>query len=190
MSKQDNKRVCLGAIAGAHGVKGAVKVKTFTERPEDVGAYGPLMSEDGRRRFTLKVLQRLKDDVVLATAPEILTREEAMALAGTRLYVDRARLPALAEADEFYIEDLVGLEARDLAGARIGRVAAVHNFGAGDVIEIARDGAVACFAPFTRAAAPHLDIEGGWIAFAPDAFGDAGDADPALIDEEVRQADA
>jgi 16S rRNA processing protein RimM len=184
------KRICLGAIAGAHGVKGAVKVKTFTERPEDIAAYGALSSEDGKRRFSLKVLQRLKDDLVLATAPEILTREDAMALGGARLYVDRARLPLLAEADEFYIEDLVGLEARDLAGARIGRVAAVHNFGAGDVIEIARDGAATIFAPFTRAAAPELDLAAGWIAFAPEAFGEAGEADAALIAEEMRQADA
>jgi 16S rRNA processing protein RimM len=190
MSNQGDKRVCLGAIAGAHGVKGAVKIKTFTERPEDVGAYGPLVSEDGKRRFTLKVLQRIKDDVVLATAPEIRSREDAMALGGVRLYVDRARLPALADADEFYIEDLVGLEARDLSGARIGRVAGVHNFGAGDVIEIARDGAPACFAPFTRAAAPGLDIAAGWISFAPEAFGDAAESDDGMIAEEMRQADA
>lgn len=130
-------RICLGAFAGAHGVKGETKVKTFTAAPENIAAYGPVTSEDGKRRFTLKFLRALKPGLALVTAPEIASREDAEALKGVKFYVAREALPAASE-DEFYIEDLVGLAAFTEGGAPLGAVVAVHNFGAGDIVEIAR----------------------------------------------------
>jgi len=135
MSAGDKKRVCLGAFAGAHGVRGDVKVRSFTTNPADIAAYGPVESEDGERRFKLTILRVLKDGLLLARAPEIETRECAEILKGGRLFVERALLPEPSD-DEYYIEDLVGLAAVDKSGAPIGAVSAVHNFGAGDIIEL------------------------------------------------------
>ena len=160
-----DKRVCLAAFAGAHGVRGEVKLKTFTANEEDAAAYGPLSSEDGARRFTLKIVRVLKPGLVLARAPEITTREEAQAVAGTRLYAPRAALPAIEDEDEFYHEDLVDLEAVDPQGASMGRIAAVHNFGAGDILELKDrpDGAPSLMLPFTRETAPDIDLAAGRI---------------------------
>lgn len=163
MTKNKNEqRVCLGAFAGAHGVTGAAKVRTFTQEQAGVAAYGPLTTEDGARRFTLRFVRALKPGFALVTAPEIRDREDAAALAGVRLYAPRAALPAIEDPDEFYLEDLVGLDAEDSDGAALGRVAGVHNFGAGDLVEIARSaGGPALFAPFTKAVAPVVDLPGG-----------------------------
>lgn len=185
-------RICLGAFAGAHGVRGEAKVKTFTEAEDAVARYGPVESEDRSRRFTLTFLRVLKPGLALVRSPEIENREDAAALAGARLYVDRERLPPPAE-DEFYIEDLVGLEAFDEAGAPLGRVAAVYNFGAGDVIEIAPASGEAFMLPFTRAAVPDVDAKAGRIIIAAAALADlpAGEAAaPSLIEEAMRQEDA
>ncbi len=153
------KRVCLGAFAGAHGVKGAAKIRTFTAEESGVAAYGPLTTEDGARRFALRFVRALKPGLALVTAPEIRTREEAEALAGIRLYAPRAALPQVDDPDEFYLEDLVGLAAFDTDGETVGRITGVHNFGAGDLIEIARpSGGPALFAPFTKAVAPLVDL--------------------------------
>ncbi|MEM8937639.1 MAG: ribosome maturation factor RimM [Pseudomonadota bacterium] len=133
----DGARVCLGAFAGAHGVRGEARIKSFTADPKDIVAYGPLSSEDGARTFSLKFIRMLKGDVALVGAPEIVSREDAESLKGVRLYADRDRLPA-PEEDEFYFCDLVGLKAVDETGAPAGRISAVHNFGAGDLIELAQ----------------------------------------------------
>ncbi len=159
-----DRRICIGAFAGAHGVKGEAKVKTFTMTEDAIARYGVVESEDGKRRFTFKFIRVIKPGLALVSAPEISVREDAAALAGTRLYVGRDKLPD-AEDDEFYIEDLVGLEAQDASGAAIGRVIAVHNFGAGDILELSsapgRTGHV--MIPFTKAAVPAVDIGGGRI---------------------------
>lgn len=165
------KRICLGAFAGAHGVKGEAKVKCFTEAPENIAAYGPVTTEDGKRRFTLKVIRMLKTDLALVRAPEIESREDAKALAGTRLYIERSALPEPDE-DEFYFEDLVGLEAFAEDGAPAGRVSAVHNFGAGDVLELEdvpgrKGGAMIAF---TRKNVPEIDIAAGRLTIAAAAF--------------------
>lgn len=161
------KRICLGAFAGAHGVRGEAKVKCFTEAPQNIAAYGAVTSEDGKRSFSLKVVRILKPDLVLVRAPEIAGREDAQALAGMRLYVDRAALPATGK-DEFYFEDLIGLEAFTEDGAPAGRVAAVHNFGAGDILELddipgRKGGAMIAF---TRALVPEIDLAAGRIIVA------------------------
>ncbi len=151
-------RVCLGVITGAHGVRGLVKVKSFAEVPEDVAAYGPLTDEDGARVFTLSVTGRSKD-ALLARVEGVADRDQAQALRGMRLYVARDALPALGEEETYYHADLLGLAAEDPEGRQLGRVAAVHNFGAGDILEL--DGEGRRLVPFTREAVPEVDLEGG-----------------------------
>ncbi len=171
-------RICLGAFAGAHGVKGEAKVKTFTETEEAAARYGEVESEDGARRFTLIFVRSLKPGLALVRSPEIASREDAEALAGVKFYVDRAALPEAAE-DEFYIEDLVGLAARDESGATVGVIVAVHNFGAGDVLELKdRPGkAGPAMIPFTRTAVPRIDIAAGVATIAVSALADAEEQD-------------
>jgi 16S rRNA processing protein RimM len=169
-NRAGGRLVCLGAFAGAHGVRGEIKVRTFTETEENISAYGPLTTEDGARRFTLRVLRVLKPGLVLAKAAEIRTREDAEALARTRLYVPRGALPAPAEG-EFYIEDLIGLAAVDEEGARLGEVVGVHNFGAGDILEVSEQkGASGYFVPFSDDAAPSVDLVRGEITILGAAF--------------------
>lgn len=165
------KRICLGAFAGAHGVRGEAKVKSFTETPEKIAAYGPVTTEDGARSFTLEIVRLLKPDLVLVRAPEIESREDAAALSGTKLYVTRAALPA-PEDGAFYIEDLVGLPAFTEDGAPSGRVAAVHNFGAGAILELeevpGRKGGV--MIAFRRETFPHIDLAAGRLTLAAAAL--------------------
>lgn len=156
--------ICLGAIVAAHGVKGAVKVACFTSEPEAIVAYGPLTDESGKKQFKLEVIGPSKGGV-LARVAGVNDRNAAEALKGTRLYVERKALPSTDE-EEFYHADLIGLAARWEDGAALGRVAAVHNFGAGDVLEIARDGASSLMVPFTREAVPQVDVRGGFVTIA------------------------
>jgi 16S rRNA processing protein RimM len=169
--------VCVGAIAGAFGVKGEVRVKSFCADPAAVGDYGPLVTADGR---TVEI--RLGREIKGAFAARLsiaATREEAEALKGTRLYAPRERLPSLPD-DEFYHADLIGLPVLDTGGAEIGRVHAVHDFGAGDILEIARPGAKAVMLPFTRDAVPTVDLAAGRIIADPPA----GAVDPGGDDGE------
>ncbi len=187
------RRVCLGAFAGAHGVKGAAKVRTFTEAEEGVASYGPVESEDGERRFTLDFIRALKPGLAIVTAPEIASREDAAALSGVRFYVPRSALPPPSADDEFYMEDLVGISVVDGAGAGKGRIVGVHNFGAGDILEITdRPGAAgSIFVPFTRALFPAIDLSRGVAVAAPEAFGASNEPEGgALIVEAMRQEDA
>jgi 16S rRNA processing protein RimM len=187
------KRVCLGAFAGAHGVRGEAKVKTFTEAEESIARYGPVESEDGKRRFMLRFIRVLKPGIALVAAPEIRSREDAAALTGVRVYVAREALPP-ADEDEFYIEDLIGLRAVDETGAPLGAVAGFHDFGAGGIIELAgvpgRGEPV--MAPFTRETVPRIDLAAGVVVIRAAALDDSGEglADPALIGEAIRQEDA
>ena len=152
-------RICVGAIAGAHGVKGLVKIKSFTEEPDGVAAYGPLSDEAGEREFTLALTGRAKG-LIIARIDGVEDRNMAEALRGTRLYVERAALPPTAEA-AYYHTDLIGLEAVGMDGAPVGEVKALYNYGAGDVIEIQRRNKDLLLLPFTKAAVPEVDLEGG-----------------------------
>lgn len=165
------KRVCLGAFAGAHGVKGDARIKTFTQNPADIASYGAVETEDGVQRFNLKFIKALKDGFVLARAPEIKTREDAEALKGQRLYVDRSALPNPDE-DEFYLDDLVGLQVFDETGSPMGVVKAVYNFGAGDMLEIGDipDVKGVRLVPFTRENVPEVRIEQRRITVASNAL--------------------
>jgi 16S rRNA processing protein RimM len=141
-----------------------VRIKSFTERPEDVASYGPLTDEAGRS-YKLGVVG-LARGAVLAAIEGVGDRDAAEALTGTRLYVDRAALPA-PEEGEFYRGDLVGLAAELADGTKVGEVISVEDYGAGDIVEIARPGDKALLMPFTDATVPVVDIAGGRIVIAP-----------------------
>jgi 16S rRNA processing protein RimM len=158
----DSDRVCVGAIAGSFGVSGEVRLKSFCAEPEALASYGPLFTEDGSRSFTVRLTRPVAGGLG-ARLSGIATKEQADALKGTGLYADRARLPSLPD-DEFYHADLIGLEARDTGGALIGQVRAVHNHGAGDLLEIHGPGLKeTLLLPFTRAMVPTVDVKAGRI---------------------------
>ena len=158
-------RVCVGVIAGVHGVKGLVRVKAFTARADDLTAYGPLGDADGRRRFDLAVIGRAKG-LLLARVAGVGDRDAAETLKGQELYVDRAALPAPAE-DEFYHSDLIGLTVRHVDGRQLGQVIAVHNHGAGEVLEVAPPAGDSVLLPFHAAAVPAVDLAAGVITVDP-----------------------
>lgn len=170
-------RVCIATIGAAHGTGGEVRLWPHTGRAEDVAAYGPLEAADASAVFEIVSLRPGKGFMV-ARLKGIADRTAAERLCNTDLYVPRARLPAPAP-DEYYHADLIGLVAQDAAGRAVGTVTAVHNFGAGDILEIApAAGGETVMQPFSRAAVPSVDVAGGHlvVAFAAE---DAEDADPA-----------
>jgi len=159
-------RVCVGAIAGAFGVSGEVRLKSFCAEPAAIAGYGPLTTEDGGQSWDVTITRPVKNGFA-ARLSGVATKEAADALRGTRLYAPRDRLPALAE-DEFYHADLIGAEVVDTGGTPLGRVRAVLNHGAGDMLEIAGPGLKApVLLPFTREAVPTIDIAAGRIVADP-----------------------
>lgn len=157
--------VCVAVVAAAHGVRGALKLRCFTEDPASVAAYGPVCDRQGRERLTLRVIGRVKDGV-LAEVAGVDSREAAERLRGTELFVPRSRLPEPA-AGEFYHADLVGLEAVDRAGRSRGRIVAVANYGAGDILEIAPERGETLLLPFTEAAVPVVDLTARRLVIDP-----------------------
>ena len=154
-------QICVARIGAAHGVRGAVKLWTFTEDLLAVKRYGRLMTKDGARQFEVTHVREAKGHLV-ATLKGIATREEAERLNGVELYVAREKLPATSE-DEYYHADLIGLAAVNAAGEPLGRVIAIHNFGAGDIIEVAPPNGATMLLPFTNAVVPTVDLEGGRV---------------------------
>lgn len=169
MAKQGDW-VCVGAIAGAHGVKGEVRIRSFTQFPEDCFAYGPLYDEAGKLLVEPKSAQPQKNHFIVKTDGK-RSREDWEALKGTRLYVPRAALPE-PEEDEFYYDDLLNLRVIHMDGRELGRVKAVQNFGADDLLEIvAPDKKTAYYLPFTKAVIPTIRLaEGELIADPEEAF--------------------
>lgn len=167
--------VCVGQIATAHGVRGLVKLRSYTADPAAIVDYAPLCDLTGRRQFKLRLVGEAGDQL-LAAIDGVGDRDEAMALRGLRLYVPRERLPEPADDEEFYHVDLIGLDVVTVAGEPFGRVVAVADHGAGDVVEIARPGEVAASvaAPFTRACFPVVDLTAGRLVIDPP---------PGLLDE-------
>jgi 16S rRNA processing protein RimM len=153
--------ICVARIGAAHGVRGAVKLWTFTEAPLAIKHYGPLMTKDGARQFEVTHVRQAKDHLV-ATLRGIATREDAERLNGIELYIAREKLPATDE-DEYYHADLIGLAAVNAADEPLGRVVAIHNFGAGDIIEIAPAKGATMLLPFTNAVVPTVDLTGGRV---------------------------
>jgi 16S rRNA processing protein RimM len=161
------EKVCLGIVVGVHGVRGTVRIKSFAADPGDIAAYGPVSDESGARSFTVKV-EGFTRGAVLARLSGVPDRDAAEALRGVRLYVPRAALPATKE-DEYYHADLIGLPVENKEGAALGTVRAVHNFGAGDILELSGADGREFFLPFSDAAVPTVDLAAGRIVADPPA---------------------
>lgn len=158
--------ICVGAIGGAFGVHGEVRLKSFTTEPEAIAEYAPVFTEDGTREFDVVLTGHVKNGLS-ARMSGIVTKEDADALKGTNLFVPRNRLPSLPD-DEFYHADLVGLTVYDTGGALLGEVRSVQNHGASDLLEI--DGPelkTTALLPFTRTAVPTVDLSAGKIIADP-----------------------
>ncbi|MEK9646998.1 MAG: ribosome maturation factor RimM [Alphaproteobacteria bacterium] len=162
----ERDRVCVGAVAGAHGIRGAVRIKPFTEDPEAVAAYGPVSDEDGGRTFAVDVLE-VKGGMAIARLDGVDDRNAAEALKGLRLYVARDALPA-ADEDEYYHADLLGLAAVTADGETVGTIRAIIPAGATEVLEIDRGpGNQTLLVPFTKEAVPEVDVKAGRIVIDP-----------------------
>jgi len=162
MTDAKPKLILVGQVAGGFGVRGEVRVTAYTADPQALTAYGPLLRADGSPGLTLSAVRATKDGVI-GRAREIETKEQADALRGLKLHVPRNRFPEPDE-DEFYLADLIGVEARDETGAVLGTVRAVQNFGADDMLEISpRAGGPTWYLPFTKAATPELHLADGWL---------------------------
>ena len=158
----DERLIEVGRVAGAFGVRGEVRITTFTEDPLALLRYRALRRADGSPALTLSGGRAAKGGIV-ARAKEVETREQAEALRGLKLFIARQALPP-PEPDEFYLADLIGLEARAPGGETVGCIRAVENFGAGDLLEIApTGGGPTWWLPFTREAAPEVNIAGGFV---------------------------
>ena len=170
------QRVRIARIGAPHGVRGEVKLWSFTGDPAAVAQYGPLETEDGGARFEIETLRAAKDHLV-ARLKGVNDRGAAERLTNTDLYVARERLPAPEADDEFYHADLIGLVVTDTDGHELGKVGAVHNFGAGDLIEVKPEQGATVLIPFTEAAVPKVDIAGRRLVV--DAASFAAAASPA-----------
>ena len=162
------ERVCVAQIGAAHGVRGEVKLWSFTADPAAVEGYGPFATADGRV-IEIEALRPAKDFFV-ARLKGVADRDAAERLRNAELFVPREQLPP-ADSDEFYHADLIGLAVVDASGAALGSVVALHNFGAGDIIEVRRaESRDTVMLPFTQAAVPQIDVPGGRIVVAAEAF--------------------
>jgi 16S rRNA processing protein RimM len=158
-----DRLILIGVFGAPQGLRGEVRVRSLTADPAAIGAYGPLTDKDRGRIFGLQSLRPLKDDMLVARVAGVSSREAAEALKGVEIFARRDQLPPPAD-DEFYYDDLIGLEAVDPAGAPLGRVVALMNYGAGDVLEIApAEGGQTLLLPFTKQVAPRVDFDAGRI---------------------------
>lgn len=172
--------VLLAEIGAAHGVRGEVRVKAYTADPQAIGDYGPLVDEHGRR-YVVAALRPLKDDMLVVRFEGVPDRTAAERLTRTKLFVDRAALPEPEDEDEFYHADLVGLDVVAVDGTPIGTVVAVPNFGADDLLEVARPGRRSLYVPFSKAVVPTVDLAARRILVDPPA-GLLDDADASADD--------
>jgi 16S rRNA processing protein RimM len=162
-------RILVGQFGAAHGVKGEVRLKSFTQEPAAIGRYGVLSDARGLRSFEIAALRHLKDDLFVAKVTGITTRDAAEKLTNIGLYLARKDLPA-AEEDEFYHADLIGLAARTTSGEELGRIVQILNFGGGDILEVAPpEGGETLLVPFTKEAVPQVDIGAGYLIVEPPA---------------------
>lgn len=176
--------VQMAVIGAAHGIRGELRVKTFTGDPLALAHYGPLSAADGRV-FEIEDI-RPAGAVVVVRFKGLRDRSAAEALTGTALFVDRSVLPPEADADEFYHADLIGLAVRDGEGAVLGKVTAVQDFGGGDILEIALSTGKGALIPFTRAAVPEIDVAGGFVRIDPVAAGLVEDEEESGLDRRPR----
>ncbi len=182
VTKPQIKRILLGEISGVHGIKGHVLVRTYSAEPAGIAAYGALENETRDKTFTLKII-RATDKGVVASIAGVADRSAAEGLRGTKLYVERHKLPK-ASADEYYHADLIGLKAIDGSGETIGEIISVQNYGAGDLLEIKRSGAAQTdLIPLTNASVPEIDIEQGIAVINPPDLIETGDSGARDQDE-------
>lgn len=168
MTAASNTRLCLGTITGVQGVRGEVRIRTFTQVPEYIASYGVLKDETGTRSFEITAVRFHKDTMVVARLAGVENREEAAALKGVDLFIDRDRLPEQAEEDVWYYSDLIGLTGVDQDGTVLGEVVAVQNFGAGDLLEIRlMKSSQTVLIPFTEEVVPRVDIPAGEVTINP-----------------------
>ncbi|WP_131195630.1 ribosome maturation factor RimM [Lichenihabitans psoromatis] len=183
------QRILVGVVGAPHGIRGEVRVKSYTATPTAIASYRPLTSEDGRKTLVMLGLRPVKDDMVVARFENVGTREAAAALTNMKLYVDRAILPA-ADEDEFYHADLVGLRAETSRGEPLGEVMSLANYGAGDLLEIRPPAGETILVPFTKAFVPVVDVPGGRVTISDDALAEADpDAEAASADAPQDDAD-
>ena len=162
-----DRLILMGVFGAPQGVRGEVRVKSLTADPSAIGAYGPLTDKDRARKFVFESLRALKDGMLVARVAGVSTRDAAEALKGVEIFARRDQLPPPSQ-DEFYYDDLIGLEAVDAAGAQVGRVVSLMNYGAGDVLEIAStQGGETLLLPFTKRVAPRIDFDAGRIVIEP-----------------------
>jgi 16S rRNA processing protein RimM len=181
-------RVLVGVFGAPHGVRGEMRLKSFTADPAAAAGYGPVSTEDGRT-FRLKLVRPLKDDMVIVRTEGVADRDAAAKLTHLKLYVARERLPATQE-EEFYHSDLIGLTVVGAEGEALGTVAAVVDFGAGDLLEIRRpEGGATVLLPFTKAFVPTVDVKAGRILAVPPAglFDPGSDEDEDAPDRPRRR---
>jgi len=161
-----SEKICVGAIGGAYGVQGEVRIKSFCAVADDIETYNPLSSEDGTVQFHLAIIRPIKNGFAARIA-EVATKEEADALKGTQLFARRDQLPSLPD-DEYYHADLIELDVFDSGGARLGTVKTVLDHGAGDILEIRRtESSETVLLPFTLALVPTVDLAAGKIIVDP-----------------------
>lgn len=185
--------VCLAQVGAPHGIRGEVRLKSFTADPLALANYGPLTDESGTKTVEIASLRAAKD-VLIARLKGVTDRNAAEKLTNMRLFVPRERLPAIAEAETYYQADLVGLQAADRSDVSLGRVIAVHNFGAGDVLEVTADATgESVFLPFTADAIPVVDLAAGRLVveqpdqwFASDTQADPGEIPPRPLQRSNR----
>lgn len=162
-----SRLVLLGVFGAAQGVRGEVRIKSYTADPKAIGGYGALTDRNGARAFVIEALRPLRDDMLVARLKGVGDRDAAAALTGVEIFARREQLPP-PDADEFYYDDLIGLAATTRAGASLGRVVGLSNYGAGDILEIAPDGGgETLLLPFTKAVAPEIDFAAGRIVIEP-----------------------
>lgn len=167
-AQPSNDRVCVARIGTAHGTRGEVRLWSFTADPQAICGYGALETADGTRQFEIEALRPAKEFLV-ARFKHITDRSAAERLCNIDLYVPRTQLPA-PDDGEFYHADLIGLDVFHVAGNVLGTVIAVHNFGAGDLLEIAiHTGGDTVLLPFTATAVPSVEIAAGRIVVDPPA---------------------
>lgn len=181
-------RICLGQIGAAHGVHGELRLRSFTSDPRAIARYGPLETDDGRV-LAIESLKSAGDHFVVRLSG-VHDRDAARALANVRLYVPRERLPPPETPDEFYHADLIGLAVFDPAGEQLGTIVAIHNFGAGDLIEVRRaTGGSTEMLPFNEATVPVVDVAAGRVIVAAGEVSFAAPP-PAAGDGEEKQRPA
>lgn len=184
LDRDPEGKVCIAQIGAAHGIRGDVRIKLFSDDEAALTHYGPLTSADGKRSFEI-LSARLSKTVYVCRIKGLADRDEAESLNGTLLYVNRDLLPELDE-EEFYHSDLIGLVAKLEDGSELGTITAVHDFGAGDLLDIVPSRGKGLYLPFTRAVVPSIDLEAGFVTVVPPE----GLLDAADRDEKAKEGEA